>query len=301
MSTVVVYNARNTRPYQQGLGLRLFGKKITWRGLAAGLLRRAGSKLAAFIEMSVPIIGKEAGDFIESQINGLADKVEGTDTTLQARIAYNDITQAENNYLSIWLDNNLAPFLQKLSQEIGFATNLKGQAQVDAINAVLNKLNAIQAHFDSYKAPQLSTNAHTYQQALIYEMLKNVLTVAEEVLKRSGLSLEKVEVQVPFNQYSYAPLITSSSIAMVTGENYRIKSVGSGTAPTTTGGITKNPISLNPGSSNSLTPGVITLPASANAAGQPNNTKRTGLWIAAGAFAAVAIYAFTRKPKKAKK
>ena len=323
MRTVTLPYRQNSLPAnyhgQQGLGLKLFGKPITLGKIVGGIINTVGRYVADFIGASVPIVGNAVATKLREQVGKWAMMAQqAIDGSFQARLlpgaALNDISPAEGAIIESWAETRLKPFIEKLILEIKAAQSLSAANKLTAINAVLNKINAVQDHYTAFKDSGLSNDAHDQQQYLLYELLKPVNDLAVAVLQQSGLVLETVQVTINPNQYSYSPLFSSTSIGMVTSENYRLKSGSTATTggalplPATQTGSTKGGTitlgqnnaaqTLSPGEQSLTQTGqnkVIPLPAAQEAAARKNKVAV----LAVGTLIVAGLYALTRKPKKA--
>ncbi|QEE49614.1 hypothetical protein FUA48_08470 [Flavobacterium alkalisoli] len=235
---------------KQGLGLRIFGWTPPIGKWVGDAVRYVGGVIAGRVR-AIPFVGRALADEIDSITEYVAQNIEtGLQSIgLNANLSLKDeLTLEETRILEQWL-TQFKPYAENLTQDVANALALSDTtAMLTGLNAVLNKINAVQDHYNPEvtKTAGLSTNALRQRSYVIYQAFNLIVMAVTEGLKRKNLSLTTKEVTFPINQYNFMPLFSNSTISTVTGENYVLAS-GS-TKPTTKPGI-----ELQPG-------GITTLP-----------------------------------------
>lgn len=246
-------------PNQLGLGLKLFGKKITLGSVAKGLVNRLVGFAASAVEVAVPGVGHDIANVMRDYGKQLAELVGNhVDSWLNGPDTAYELTYSEEQIIKEWYPKFEA-FVESLIKETGAALKLVDQnSLVTGLNAVLNKINAVQDHYIVTQTPGLSQQALDQRNYLIYEGLKVVhyaLTEGVASLKDTT-NLTSVQITFPINAYDFRPLFSSTIVTTVTGENYKVATGGTTKTPSLP---VKNPsIPTNGG----IKTGVITKPGS---------------------------------------
>ena len=213
--------------HNQGLGLRLFGKPISFSKWVKKGLKAAVGLITSAIEIAIPIIGKE----ITAEITAYTDDfIDGMDLSFlgSKMLVSGEITTSEELLLNNWLTKFNA-YIEILISELGAASKLSPESQVTAINAVLNKINVIQDHYSVTPEKGLSENALNQRNYLIYESLKLVHETAQALIKNlqsKGYSTTVKSVSFPASAYNFNPLFSSTIVTSVTGDNHVMANTG---------------------------------------------------------------------------
>lgn len=200
------------------------------------LCRAAGSFIAGKVKfLSLGLINT---DFIENYFNGLAQKAVDAGIAMQTKYgrtaAPQDITDAEDAFITKFYNTQLQPFVGSLFDELKQATVITNQtAKLTALNAILNKINTVNDYYDveTESTTMLSESARQQRQYLIYEMLRTVNDGVKAAAAQMGIT---TTVQVTFSPgvYNFSPLFSGQPIAQVTGENYKAGATTVATLPT---------------------------------------------------------------------
>ncbi|AXG72949.1 hypothetical protein DVK85_01355 [Flavobacterium arcticum] len=308
--SVVRYRPNNL-PVAHEHGLGLFKK---WRKWAKKAVSAVGGFIADQIEARIPFLGKIIADeLIRPAVGRILLAIDTSYQQLNAPLSIGDdedLSAADKAILDAWVETKYKPFIDKLIKDIAAAKNLSGNAaKLIALNEVLNKINAIQDHYEKVKISGVSDDAQEGVQDLLYDTMKFINDTVIAVIKEVGIDAEPVQVTFPMNSYSYSPLFTSSPVAMVTVLNYRIK--GTGTSPVFTGGTldptkTSVPTTKYPTQTTgdtvkqTLTDDTTTTDVLPTTNDTTENKSNTATVIGIIGLASLGLYAATRKPKKRK-
>jgi len=237
---------RATEMALPGLGLRIFGWEPKIGSWVGGAIRWVGGVIASKVR-PLPWAGKWIADNVESITGYLAEQAEdgfraiGLNAALYTGNgnASDGLTSTEREKLNKWLPTFVA-YAEALTDEVTKAFSLTNtQAMLTGLNAVLNKINAVQDHYAVTNELGLSDEANQQRQYVIYQAFYLIVTAISEGLKEKGLKLSSKEVTFPINQYDYRPLFSSTTVTSVTGDNYVLST-------SAIGGGTKLPVDKNP-------------------------------------------------------
>ncbi|KGO84442.1 hypothetical protein Q763_01485 [Flavobacterium beibuense F44-8] len=235
-----------------GLGLRIFGKKIRVGKWLGGVIRKVGDKM--YHKLKGSFLLAWLADDVQAGFNWVADQIDTSlvDSGLNGSILLPtvDITASEQQILNKWV-LIFDPFAEKLLDEVDAALQLKDLKSVlVGINAVLNKIDAIQDHYNATTTVGLSANAMEQRNAYIYTVLEVVHNAAVKGLEKvkGSTTLAIKEVNFAINNYNFQPLFSQTPITTVISQNYVISP---SKLPTNPGGVITLP--TFPG-------GVITIP-----------------------------------------
>ncbi|MEE1897093.1 hypothetical protein V1389_02020 [Flavobacterium rakeshii] len=234
----LVKQNRATEMGLPGLGLRIFGWEPKIGSWVGGAIRWVGGVIASKVR-PLPWVGKWMADNVESITGYLAQQAEdslqyiGLNATLYTGNgnASDGLTSTELEKLNKWLPTFVA-YAEALTDEVTKAFLLNdNKAMLTGLNAVLNKINAVQDHYAVTNELGLSDEANQQRQYVIYQSFYLIVSAISEGLKEKGLQLSSKEVTFPINQYDYRPLFSSTVVTSVTGDNYVLKtlSIGGGT------------------------------------------------------------------------
>lgn len=307
----LVKQNRATEMTLPGLGLRIFGWEPPigkWLGSA---IRWVGGAVAGKLKI-IPVIGNKLAGEVETLTEYVAKQTEdqltawGLNAVLTNPQFSGDISNVEAEKLNKWLPTFKA-YSEALTDEIAKAFSLTDhKAMLTGLNAVLNKINAVQDHYAVTNELGLSDEANKQRQYVIYESFKLIVTAISIGLKEKGLKLSSKEVTFPINQYDYRPLFSSTIVTSVTGDNYVLSTsaIGGGTKlPVDKGGV------LNPTSPiQTVKPGNgTTVPVQTDNGTTANPTTETKKnykwlwWLLAGYGGYKVVKAVSKDNKKSKK
>lgn len=209
----------NKRDNNQGLN-GWFGELIG--SAVSGLIVMAGNLVGGFVtNYSMGFIGPQSS-FMQSFYEGVNNFSAKVENKLGQMMRVADITPAEETILKNWLEQKFLPYLEKLFIEVSQANKLTSpQAKIVALNAVINKVAAIEKHFSVTGEPGLSQKALDERNMMIEFLLgplNELLMVSVSKLGTSTLQ----QVSFPVGQYNYQPLIASSAIGNVVATNYKL-------------------------------------------------------------------------------
>lgn len=206
--------------YNQGLGF--LGIKLG-KWLKKGMMY-VGGIVESAIRTYVPIIGDDLGKSFITVVQKWANAVEQyVDKPGLNGTADGEVTPYEALILDDWLQYQFGPFVEKLIKDIAFAMGLpSNSAKIVALNAVLNKINAVNDHYAVNDNAELSQNAIEQKQYLIFTSFQPIVEAVKLSVESLNISVSIVPVSFALTSYDYTPLFTSSIVTTVKGENFKI-------------------------------------------------------------------------------
>lgn len=307
----LVKQNRATEMTLPGLGLRIFGWEPPISRWVGGAIRWIGGVVASKVRI-IPFIGKPIAGEIETLTDYVAQLAEdglqaiGLNAVLTNPQLSDDLNAVETEKLNKWLPTFVA-YTDTLTDEVAKAFSLtNNQAMLTGLNAVLNKINAVQDHYAVTNELGLSDKANKQRQYVIYESFKLIVTVISTGLKEKGLKLSSKEVTFPINQYDYRPLFSSTIVTSVTGDNYVLSTsaIGGGTKlPVDNGGVLTptTPVqTVKPGNGTTV-PVQTDNGTTANPATETKKKYKWLWWLLAGYGGYKVVKAVAKDNKKSKK
>lgn len=221
--------------YPQGLGF--LGIKLgRWAGKATRFL---GGLVSRTVRQFVPLFGDDIGDYIDKIVGAWATSLEKLNGLRGA--SDGEVTPAEEQQLDYWLNYEFSPYVENLIKEIASALSLPTiKSKIVALNAAMNKINAINAHYLVDATNGLSQNAREQRSYVVYQSLDPVVKTIQLGIASLNVAVDVVPVEFSINIYDFSPLFSASIVTVVQSENYRQKMILGTTKNTTIG--TLNPI-----------------------------------------------------------
>lgn len=187
-------------------------------------LKRKIKKVIKVIE-SIPIVGPLVSELVEDFMKEVTNDYGGEDpkswwnVPAARELPSYEPTISEQQLLDAWADGRLEPFYKRLAEEVSAALRLSDfSQQVRAINTALGKMCVARYHFTYNETEGLSKNAVNLRLQLLDEIFAPIEQLIAESLDTSNLVLTQVSVRPVFSDY--APLISSSSLAAFSCDNY---------------------------------------------------------------------------------
>ncbi|MGQ2982112.1 hypothetical protein [Flavobacterium sp.] len=231
--------------YQQGLGLRLFGKTIRVGKWLADAGTYLVNKVCDTIDTFTLGLASGLTEKLRKQWIALVPAILAIDPAKKVAPPY-EPTTAEKAILNAWLFDKFTPYVNSLAQAVGAASSItEPQAKLNALNAIENKVNLINDHYAVAETTGLSVDAQDNRQYLVYEGLRTIDEAIKAVIANMGVSVVQVPVTFKANTYSMAPLFTSTIVTTVEGNNYKLASgstpilIPAGTTPSASAGSPK--------------------------------------------------------------
>jgi hypothetical protein len=208
--------------YNQGLGF--LGIKLG-KWLKKGMMY-VGGIIESAIRTYVPFFGDDLGKGFIKVVQKWANAVEQyVDNTGLNGQADGEVTPYEALILDEWLQYQFAPFVEKLVKDIALAMGLPSNtAKIVALNAVLNKINAVNDHYAVNDNAELSQNAIEQKQYLIFTSFQPIVEAVKLSVESLNIDVSIVPVSFSLTSYDYTPLFTSSIVTTVKGDNFKINS-----------------------------------------------------------------------------
>ncbi|MXN90163.1 hypothetical protein GR160_02905 [Flavobacterium sp. Sd200] len=326
MNNGVVYRPqpKGVTVYNQPQGLNGF-----WRSLFNAIVGEVGGLLEN-TSRSLPIVGGTLGDWINRLTRYAQQEIGYREVPIEA-------TPEEEIKISAW-KNKYKLWLSRLAHELEAAAALSTPVdRLNAINVVVNKLNTVADHFANYETDGFTENGIIQRDNIIYETMQPMRETIKELVTAIGATT----IVVTFNPQIYlpfVPLITTTPLTSVQGDNYVIASTSNGSNPggststgsgTTAGGSTSTGSGTTAGGTKPATGGTVvggtvvggsttpvvttttkpttpvvtvpTTPAKTSTEAEPENKSSVGKIIALLGLAGVAYYALATPSKPVRK
>lgn len=213
---LAVYNA-------QGLG-GFWGFVGKWANKAVGAL---GKLVGGLARKWLPF-GNEIGGYIEKQSLTLGSQLEswingGSGSGGLNGIEDGNVTAAEEAILNNWL-TYFSPYIEQLIIDISNALNLPTtNSKILALNAVLNKVNALNAYYLVDDVNGLSELARQQRSYVVFTSLDPIVKSVQLAVATIGVEADIVPIEFNINLYDFTPLFTTSIVATVKSDNYRLR------------------------------------------------------------------------------
>jgi hypothetical protein len=187
-------------------------------------LKKKIQKVIKIVE-SIPVVGPIIADVLDEGLKLLTNDYGGDNPDswwnppAARELPSYEPTISEQQLLDAWADGRLEPFYKRLAEEVSAALRLSDfSQQVRGINAALGKMCVARYHFTYNETAGLSPNAVSLRMQLLDEIFAPIEQLIAESLDASNLVLAQVSVRPVFSDY--APLISSSSTAAFSCDNY---------------------------------------------------------------------------------
>ncbi|RDI07051.1 LPXTG cell wall anchor domain-containing protein [Flavobacterium sp. AG291] len=209
---------------QQGLG-GFWGKIGKWASKAVGYI---GTKIAKkvdagflgdlFPELKGYII--QGTQYVQNQIEQWTSGMNGL-----RGVEDGNITALEEAILNNWLPY-FTLYAESLLDDVGNALNLPTlNSKLIALNAVLNKINALNAYYLVDDVEGLSQLAREQRSYVVYTSLDPIVKAVQMSIGTLGFDVEIVPIEFNINIYDFSVLFTSTIVTTVKSENYRKKGI----------------------------------------------------------------------------
>lgn len=238
-----------------GLGLRLFGKKISFRSILRSAIKKIVDAGAAYLNAQT--LGAFS-DYINAAKDKVMNYVDSALTpvgiTQKTSAAAATLEDTEETYLADWADKYLKPYIQQLSNLLSVCEqDVSLQVKADALSKATWYMDAIQDHFSQYDFGVLTQSGIDKRNKLLEIVLEPIDAVVKAYVNEFGLNT------VPYNfnpaATDFKPLLKNGTpLTNVATEKY---TVPAGTVTPTA----STPVNALPAPTGTVSTPVITLPA----------------------------------------